>query len=188
MTRYEQGFMKKCAEYGVDGRRVLDGLRKKAALFNVDDNGEAVAYDAPAYDENDRPITQWGNTNSTVVATTPHADGFTGRYKLPNGWAGLTNGPSATLQGEYVKKPWLFGKPSTNWVDLAAWEGDPRNLTGNLMPVDHKLLPDGAKSGPTFWPNVDRPNEGFRFARRYMASPALEALLKAIERPKVEKK
>ena len=32
MTRYEQGFMCKCAEYGVDGRDVIAILEKKAAL------------------------------------------------------------------------------------------------------------------------------------------------------------
>lgn len=32
MTRYEQGFMNKCAEYGVDGRDVIAILEKKAAL------------------------------------------------------------------------------------------------------------------------------------------------------------
>ena len=40
MTRYEKGFIEKCAEYGVDGRYLV-----KAALFGLGNNKEVKWYD-----------------------------------------------------------------------------------------------------------------------------------------------
>jgi len=35
MTRYEKGFIEKCAEYGVDGNAVLEQMQKRAGLERV---------------------------------------------------------------------------------------------------------------------------------------------------------